>query len=139
MGVVALLGGGSSSAALVGVAERSPVGEEELRATAGARAGLCGRLLARARAAEGASAGAGGGRRARGRRQTQARARARAAKGWEGRKDKVVRWAGPFLLWTRWAGPFLWAFLLFSPYSMSIDLLFFSFFQVLKYVLPIYT
>ena len=86
---------------------------EELPAAAGASAGLCGRLLARARAVEGAG----------------------ASKGWEEEGIRWIRWAGPLLWWIRWAGPFLWAFLLFSPYSMTIDLLFFLFFQVLKYVL----
>jgi len=51
-------------------------GEEELPAAAGARAGLCGRLLARARAVEGA--GGGGRGRMRGRRRAQGRALVRA-------------------------------------------------------------
>ena len=84
-------------------------GEEELPAAAGARAGVGGGELWRVR---------------------ECRQRG-------GRREGIrwIRWAGPFLWWIRWAGPFLWAFLLFSPYSMTIDLLFFLFFQVLKYVL----
>ena len=62
------------------------MGEEELRAAAGARAGLRGRRRARARAA-GARAGLRG-------RQALGRAQALAAAVWE---EAWIRCAGPFL------------------------------------------
>ena len=88
---------------------------EELRAAAGAHTGLCGRRArVRAVAEEGSGAGAC------------------ASKGWEEEGIRWIRWAGPLLWWIRWAVPFLWAFLLVSPYSMTIDLLFFLFSFVLS-------
>jgi len=129
------VGSGGSSAAPVGAEARLAEvaggggaagggrGQWRVRAAVGAGAGSggCGRRRARAHALAAAGAGAGAG--------------ACASKGWEEEGIRWIRWAGPLLWWIGWAGLFLWAFLLFSPYSMTIDLLFFLFFQVLKYVL----
>ena len=57
-------GGGGRSHGLVraaGIRRRSPVGEEELRAAAGAYTGLCGRGQAQVQAAAGAGVCSGGG------------------------------------------------------------------------------
>ena len=107
MGVGGPLGGGGSSAAAVVV-------EERLAEVVGGGGGAGGRL---ARAA-GARAGLRG-------RQALGRAQARAAAVWE---EAWIRCAGPFLTVDKVGWAVLWAFLLFSPCSMTIGLLFFLFF-----------